>query len=437
MRQLYSLLFLVLLPLILLRLLFKSRGIKGYRQRWGERFSIFHPGLKPDVAPIWIHAVSVGECEAAFPMARRLLEIHPGLPLLMTCTTPTGSSRIRSVMGERVLHVYLPYDLPWLASRFLTFFRPRLGIIMETEIWPNLFAAAGSRHIPLVIANARLSEKSSRGYSRISSLVQPALTSIRAILAQTQEDLDRYRLIGAEPGQLVLAGNLKYDLEWTPAMAKHSLELRGHLFGMRKVFIAGSTHPGEEELVLQAFGNVLHKWPDTVLILVPRHPERSDSVRMLCDSLGYTSVLRTEARPVHETEKVLIVNGVGELRSFYGTSDLAYIGGSLVPHGGQNPLEPLIQGIPVLFGPHMANFSQPKREILRARAGREVRNVDELRDQILFLLDHPEEAQRMGLCGKQMIKANQGALDRQIKHIECILVPEGESSMERKEFNLN
>ena len=403
-------LLLVLLPFVLLRWLHKSRAIPAYRARLKERFGFYSSSLKRNERPIWIHAVSVGECEAAFPLVRRLMATHPEIPLLLTTTTPTGSSRVRAVLGDSVAHVYLPYDLLFCVRRFLNFFDPCMGLIMETEIWPNLFISAKTKNIPLLILNARLSLKSVRGYQRLHGLARPALASVRCVLAQTQEDAARYVRVGVDPSRVSVAGNLKYDLEWSEAMASAACELRRQLFRERTVILAGSTHPGEEELLLEAFSEVLKARSKCVLILVPRHPERAGSLKRLAESRGYSTVFRSESRAPNDQENVFIVDGIGELRLFYGTSDVAFIGGSLVPHGGQNPLEPLVQGVPVLFGPFMSNFLQPRGEILKTGAGLEVQDAPELALKILWLLAHPKEATAMGLKGQEMIKRNQGAL---------------------------
>lgn len=411
MRPIYSLLFLALLPFVVLRLYVKGRALPGYRERIAERFARY-PNDARAVSSIWIHAVSVGECEAAFPLVRRLQVEYPKLPILMTCTTPTGSSRIQSVLGDSVMHVYLPYDLPWLARKFLSHFKPRLGIIMETEIWPNLFAAAEKLDIPLLIANGRLSERSMRGYVRLSSLITPAMRPVRRIAAQSEADAARYVAIGAKEASVINVGNIKYDIDWTLHQVRDSLSLRHDWLGARKVIVAGSTHPGEEELVLAAFRRVRERFADAVLIIVPRHPERGRSVEDLCLNEGYAARRLTEITQFTGNDDILVIDKVGELRRFYGTAQVAYIGGSLVPHGGQNPLEPLVAGVPVIFGPYMHNFKEIRHSILEAGAGMEVLSDTELSEQLIRLLAHPETARDMGKRGESLIRQNQGAVNR-------------------------
>lgn len=420
MRPIYSLLFLALLPFVILRLYLKGRALPGYRERIAERFARY-PKAPQTLSPVWIHAVSVGECEASFPLIRRLRLEQPDLSILMTCTTPTGSSRIQCVLGDSVVHVYLPYDLPWIARRFFSHFKPRLGIIMETEIWPNLFATAEQFGIPLMIVNGRLSERSMRGYARLPSLIVNALRPVKRIAAQSEADAVRYLAIGAKEGSVVNTGNIKYDIEWTENNAEESLALRNTWFGNRKVIVAGSTHPGEETLILRAYTRVRQKFPDAVIVLVPRHPERGRSVHQLCQIEGFEVKLLTEITRFDASDDILVIDRVGELRRFYGASDVAYIGGSLVPHGGQNPLEPLVAGVPVIFGPHMTNFKEIRKSILDAGAGIEVHSDTELAEQLIRLLDHPEAKREMGDRGVSMIRKNQGAANRIYESIAELL----------------
>lgn len=428
MRPIYSLLFFALLPLIVGRLYIKGRALPAYRQRIAERFACYEIS-SPTRAPLWIHAVSVGECEASFPLVRRLQKEQPDLPILMTCTTPTGSSRIQSVLGSSVSHVYLPYDIPFLAQRFFRYFKPRLGIIMETELWPNLFATASQLGTPLMIANGRLSERSMRGYSRMASLIMPALKAVHCIAAQSETDAKRYLQIGARKGSVIDTGNIKYDIEWNADQAKESEALRSSWFGTRKVIVAGSTHPGEEVQILAAFRRVLMQFPGSVLVMVPRHPERGRPVFELCKAEGLTTQLLSETQRMTDQDEILVIDRVGELRRFYGVCQVAFIGGSLVPHGGQNPLEPLVAGKPVLFGPYMANFKDIRQSILDVRAGVEVLSASELAEQFIQLLESPENAAGMGERGEKMVRQNQGATSRIYELIAAMLNHPASSSM--------
>lgn len=410
MRQLYSLLFYAVLPSVLLRLLWKSRRQPGYRQRWQERLGFYSTDPVRDT--VWFHAVSVGECEAAFPLIKALLNQNLSLTLLVTCTTPTGSARIRQALGHKVRHVYLPYDVPSAVRRFLDHWQPRLGVIMETEIWPNLFAACRSRRIPLAIVNGRLSDKSVKGYTRLGHLVQDSLTAVHVIAAQTSLDADRYQAIGAVPERVKVLGNVKFDIDFDPAMRERSTRLRRELFQQRPVWIAGSTHPGEEEILLDALALVRDTLPAIVLIIAPRHPERAAQLRALCESRGLLVSNRSEGRPCPAATPVFLIDGMGELRTFYGAADVAFIGGSLVPHGGQNVLEAAVTGLPVLFGPYTANFREITRQLLSADGAIRVTDRDSLARSLLELFRNPALAQEKGQKGRAFVAANRGAVGR-------------------------
>lgn len=417
MRTLYSLVFLALLPFVILRLFLKGRHLKGYRERILERFGIYSAPLRRG-PKIWIHAVSVGECEAAFPLIRRLARSHPDLGIVMTCTTATGSSRIKAVLGKQVDHVYLPYDVPLFVNRFLDYVEPTLGVIMETEIWPNLFVLAGKRDIPLVIANGRLSDKSVKGYTRLTRLIHPALSAIRLVAAQSQSDADRYVELGMNPDSVQNMGNIKFDIAWETVQRNDSDALKARLFQRRPVLVAGSTHPGEEEMVLDAYGLIKKSFRDLTLVLVPRHPERGAECLALCTSRGFVSHLLSERESFNESDEILVIDRVGELRRYYGASEVAYIGGSLVPHGGQNPLEPLVAGIPVIFGPYMMNFREIRDLVLKSDAGFQVDSPETLAEQVQCLLQDSHRRRAMGERGEKMIITNQGALERLTSALE-------------------
>jgi 3-deoxy-D-manno-octulosonic-acid transferase len=409
-KRIYSTLFYAAAPLLLARLYWKGRRQPGYRDRIAERFG-FHKGPEEPV-DIWFHAVSVGECEAAFPVIKALLEQEPELRLLVTCTTPTGSARISAVLGDGVRQVYLPYDLPVAVDRFLDHFRPGLAVILETEIWPNLFLACRARHTPVVIINGRLSAKSARGYGRLRRITREALGAVRLIAGQTEEDAERYVAIGADPDRVKVMGNIKFDIEFDEAMRQSAHALRKSLFGSRPVWIAGSTHPGEEEAVLDALAEIREAMPEVLLVLVPRHPERSSQVRKLCEQRGQNVVNRSEGCPSGPDTQVFLVDGIGELRAFYAAADVAYIGGSLVTHGGQNPLEAAITGMPVLFGPHMTNFRDIAGRLLEKGAAVRIENAAALASEVLQCFRRPERAQEMGRNGRTFVESNRGAVER-------------------------
>ncbi|MEO0003722.1 MAG: hypothetical protein RLZZ22_1414, partial [Pseudomonadota bacterium] len=371
MRRLYSLLLLVLLPLALARLWWKGRANPDYRRRWGERLG-FVP-VRPERPRLWVHAVSVGETIAAAPLLRAWQAAHPDWALLVTTTTPTGSAQVRRLFGDSVEHCYLPFDLPWLVGMFLRRSRPRLAIVMETEIWPNLYACAQRRGLPLIMANARLSDKSFQAYRRLRWLVGPTLQRVALIAARGREDAERFIALGAAAGRVEALGNLKFDLERSPQVVAAGRAWRDWLGTERPVWIAASTHPGEEEQVLAAQQQLLQRQPRALLLLAPRHPERAEAVLTMARAAGLRPLRRSELSPALQlpapglpapsASAVLVVDTLGELMAFYAASDLAYVGGSLVANGGHNPLEPLVLDLPVLSGPQVFNFREVYAEL--------------------------------------------------------------------------
>lgn len=343
--------------------------------------------------------------------------------LLITCTTPTGSARVREVLGKSVEHVYLPYDLPDALHRFFRCFRPRLALIMETEIWPNLFHACGERQIPLAILNGRLSEKSARGYANLSGLVKASLSQVTQIAAQTRSDADRYLALGAIPNTVSVLGNIKFDIQFDETFRNQSLELRRSLFSHRPVWIAGSTHPGEEALILDALAWIQVTVPDALLVLAPRHPERSGDVRALCEGRGLRVQTRSEARACDAKTSVFLIDGIGELRKFYGAAVVAFVGGSLIPHGGQNVLEAAAVGVPVIFGPYMMNFDEISRNLLAAGGGVQIDTPDLLAEWVARFLQEPSLALDYGHKGKSFVENNRGALDQVVTLIDDLCSP--------------
>ena len=419
-RLLYTLLLHLALPLIALRLALRARKAPAYARRINERFSLGLPAMKP--GGIWVHAVSVGESIAAAPMIRALQARHPELPITVTCMTPTGSERIQALFGESVQHCYLPYDLPWAAARFLDHVQPRLAVVMETELWPNHIHQCAKRNIPVALANARLSERSARGYARFGKLTAPMLGELSLIAVQTQTEAQRFLDLGARPGCVEVTGSIKFDLKIDAELLQRADALRQQWQATtRPVWIAASTHAGEDEIVLAAHRQLLKTQPDALLILVPRHPERFNSVHELCISERLTTRRRSTAEAVQASDQVLLGDTMGELLFLYALADIAFVGGSLVANGGHNLLEPAALGKPVLSGPHLFNFLEIAAQLREAGAMSEVENAMQLADKVAALLNEPSEMQHMSQAGLSVLKANQGALERLLEGLQRLL----------------
>ncbi|MDT3712171.1 MAG: lipid IV(A) 3-deoxy-D-manno-octulosonic acid transferase [Pseudomonadaceae bacterium] len=424
-RTLYTLLFHLGLPLVVLRLLWRAWRAPAYAQRVGERFAIGLPPLES--GGIWLHAVSVGESIAAAPLIRELMARHPDLPITVTCMTPTGSERIRALFGDRVQHCYLPYDLPWAAARFLERAQPRLAAVMETELWPNHIHQCARRGIPVALANARLSERSARGYARFARLTAPMLGELSLIAVQTAAEAERFLALGARSECVEITGSIKFDLTIDPALLARASELRTQWDAVqRPVWIAASTHAGEDEIVLAAHWRLLERHPQALLILVPRHPERFAAMAELCRQQGFATVRRSQGEDVTAHTQVLLGDTMGELLFLYALADIAFVGGSLVPNGGHNLLEPAALGKPVLSGPHLFNFLEISAQLRAAGALLEVADAAELADGVDRLWREPVSAERMRAAGLTVLKANQGALQRLLAALARLLADRAE-----------
>ncbi|NNA57441.1 lipid IV(A) 3-deoxy-D-manno-octulosonic acid transferase [Pseudomonas koreensis] len=412
-RTLYTALFYLGLPLVAIRLWLRSRKAPAYAKRIGERFSYGMPSLQP--GGIWVHAVSVGESIAAAPMIRALLQRYPQLPITVTCMTPTGSERIQALFaGEpRIQHCYLPYDLPCAAARFLDRAQPKLAVIMETELWPNHIHQCAKRGIPVALANGRLSERSARGYGRLRKLTAPMLAEMSLFAVQTEAEARRFRDLGARAETVEVTGSIKFDLTIDPQLLQRANELRGQWQALeRPVWIAASTHEGEDEVVLDAHRRLLANYPNALLILVPRHPERFNSVFELCQREGFATVRRSTGANVEANTSVLLGDTMGELLFLYALADSAFVGGSLVPNGGHNLLEPAALAKPVLSGPHLFNFLDIAAQLREAGALAEVDDAEGLAVEVQRLFELPRDAQRMAEAGLAVMRRNQGALQR-------------------------
>jgi len=410
MRRLYLLLLYLLTPIVLLRLLWRSRQIRGYRERIGERFG-FVPRPPQGVA-VWVHAVSVGESLAALPLIRQLVERHGQGRVWVTTTTPTGSERIVAALGTQVIHTYAPYDLPGAVSRFLDRARPAQVVIMETELWPTLFRHLRRRDIRLTIANARLSPRSFKGYGRVAGFTRDVLRDTTLVAAQSAADAQRFASLGAPNVESI--GNLKFDIDPVASQVDAGRALRTSLGDARPAWIAASTHDSEEAAALDAHRRLCDQHPDALLILVPRHPQRFDDVARLIARQGFRSARRSElasdpARASADVQ-VLLGDSLGEMWMYLAAGDLAFVGGSLVGVGGHNVLEPAALGLPVLFGPHMHNFLAARELLLGAGAAIELADAGALASRVAELLSDPAQCTRMGQAGSAAVLANRGAL---------------------------
>ena len=417
MRFFYNLLtYLLFIPFAVYWLI---RGIvnREYFDRLNQRFGYGFPRID---GCIWIHAVSVGEVQAAEPLIRALAERFPGRPLLVTTVTPTGAARVRTLFGESVQHCFIPFEFPNAVNNFFRCVAPEAALIMETEIWPNLYRACGVREVPLILVSARISPKSIPGYGKLLPLIRETLSHGIIIAAQSQEDADRFLSLGASPSRTCVMGNIKFDVEQDPGVIDEAEILRKALFGDRPVWIAASTHEGEEQPVLDVHRDLLVRHPDLLLILVPRHPHRFAGVRELIDKHGLTVVSRTEQRPAGDAA-VFLCDTMGEVPLFYAASDVAFVAGSLIPIGGHNLLEPAALGVPVVTGPHNFNSQDIADLFVGVGACRIVSGTAELGEVVDELLNDPKEAARLGGAGQQLLEDNRGALKRLLVLLEPLI----------------
>jgi 3-deoxy-D-manno-octulosonic-acid transferase len=404
-RVLYSLLLYALMPFVLLRLWWRGRRQRGYRQHIAERFGYY--AIRPQQPILWLHSVSVGETRAAEPLVAALRERWPDHAILFTHMTPTGRQTSEQVFGAGAWRCYLPYDLPGAVSRFLSHFQPQLGVLLETEIWPNLIHACRRRSISLYLVNARMSERSARGYARFGSFTAQTLAELAGIAAQTRADADRLSALGG--AGVVISGNLKFDRTPRPQDLELGARFRAAI-GARKVFLAASTREDEEEKVLDALDQVSD--PELLAVIVPRHPQRFDAVARLLEQRGITYQRRSSEQPLQSSTRVWLGDSLGEMYAYYAACDVAFVGGSLVALGGQNLLEACALGKPVLIGPHTYNFVEATQLALEAGAALRVQDADDLGRTLAALLDDPDRRAGMGSAGLNLMREHQGAARR-------------------------
>ncbi len=414
MRFIYTAISTLALPVIVFRLWWRGRRLPGYRQRIAERFG-FAPPLDPglDLPIIWVHAVSVGETIAAVPVVEFLLS-RGDVQVLMSNMTPTGADRARELFGDRVLHAYAPYDIPAFVNRFLARIQPRLLLIMETELWPNTIRACRERSVPVLLLNARLSEKSAHSYSLFASLTEEILRDLTCVAAQAEDDAQRFRDLGLPAAACQVTGSIKFDLTLSQTLLNEAAALKAVWSdkGRRPIAIAASTHEGEEELVLQAFQLVKKTVPDALLILVPRHPDRFGQVARLCDATEMKWQRRSQGSAPAADIDLMLGDTMGEMLLLYGLADVAFVGGSLVPTGGHNLIEPAAWGLPLVSGTHLFNFAEVARLMLAGGGLRLVNSSEALAAELGELLSDPAQRRQRGEAAKRVADANRGALAR-------------------------
>ena len=418
-RFLFNLVFTLAIPFILMRMWLRGGSNPGYRQRWAERFAFFKFSGK--VNGLLVHSVSVGETLAAEPLVRSLQAAHPEKTITITTTTPTGSDQVKRLYADdlaagRIFHVYLPYDLPWLTTRFIHEIQPSICIIMETELWPNIIRSCNKQQVPVILANARLSAKSARGYAKFSKLTQPMLQGLDLVAAQHRDDAERFIGLGLAENRVDVTGSIKFDISVPELARQQGAELK-QLWGEdRPVLVLASSHEGEDDLILNTYQQLLVNFPDLLLIVVPRHPERFDEVSALVLDRELNLIRRSEAfqegsLQVSPSTQVYVADTMGEMLVMLAATDIAIIGGSFIEHGGHNPLEACALAKAVVMGPSDYNFAAISQQLINQGAMQQAR-ADQLTICLRQLLERPELRAEMGANGQRVVTDNQGAVGR-------------------------
>jgi 3-deoxy-D-manno-octulosonic-acid transferase len=420
MRMVYGVLTRVAAPAVFAATLVRAAKDPAYRTHLGERFGL---GRRLAAPSLWLHAVSVGEVSAAAALVRALRASHPDIPFVLTTATPTGRAQAATLFGADVEVRFLPYDTAGSVRRFLARIRPRAAIIMETELWPNLLLECGRRGVPVLFASARLAARSVPRYRRFGTLFSEGLRNAW-VAAQSTADADRFIGLGADPARTLVVGNVKFDMRPGEAVADNGRELRRHYLGARPVWTAGSTHEGEEDIVLDAHTVLERAVRGALLVLVPRHPQRFEGVAALLERRGVVFDRRCRSETVRPEAQVLLLDTMGELQDFYAASDTAFVGGSLVPVGGHNLLEPAALGVPVITGPHTQNGPEIARLLIEAGGALEVADAAALADAAGRLLTDPALRERMGESARRFVETHRGSLARLLALIEPLLAAE-------------
>lgn len=418
-RHIYTALLYGLLPFLPLRLAWRARKQPEYLQHVGERFGFY--SLKPTKPIIWLHAVSVGETHAAAPLIKRFQQHHPDHQILLTHMTPTGRATSAELWGDEVLRCYLPYDYPFAVRKFVRHFQPSLGILLETELWPNLISICHEQHIPLALVNARLSERSARGYARFPALVGDTLKTLALIVAQT--DADRDRLQALSTVHIHVMGNLKFDNDIPSLQIDLGKMFREKFGANRPVWLAASTRDGEEKLLLETLQKI--EAPNALAVIVPRHPQRFNEVAELLKSNRIAFQRRSENSAIAPATRVVLGDSMSEMFAYFAASDVAFIGGSLLPLGGQNLIEACAVGTPVLIGPHTFNFAEATNQAIAAGAAKRVADALELAQAIDLLLENPAQRKTMADAGLAFTAAHRGASVRAYELVSSLLARPG------------
>lgn len=413
-RGLYSVVLYLLTPVTVYHLIWRGFRFREYFQRWNERYASYPRPAQP--VDVWLHAVSVGEVNAAIPVVEALRKQHPRLRWLVTTITPTGSARVRALWGNSVQHVYIPYDLPGAVARFLGHFRPKLALVMETELWPNLLFGCRDAGVPAYILNARLSARSLRGYGVLGPLISRVVRTLRRIGAQSANDGKRFVALGARREDVVDTGNLKFDIAAPAGLDAFVADFRRHA-GVRPAWIAASTHEGEEAAVVAAHRRLRERWPDLLLLWAPRHPERFQRVAEQARDAGWQVATRRHEAWPGAGSGVFVVDTLGELMAFYACADVAFVGGSLQAIGGHNLLEPAAVGTAMVTGPHLHNFGEISRRLKEADALRIGADADAVVAELEALLGDGALRARMAASGRALVEAGRGALEKTLAMI--------------------
>ena len=419
MYPLYVIVLYLLLPFALLKLIISGRMNPEYSSRWKERFGIT-PAIKSNRKLIWIHAVSVGEVQASIPLVEYLGKNYPSYQLLITTVTLTGASIVDRLYPDSIEHRFLPYDLPVSISRFIEIIKPHFLIILETEIWPILYKTCSKNNIPIALINARLSEKSLRGYKILSNLTKKTLEYVSVIATQTKTDAERFISLKVQSEKISVTGNLKYDIHLDENLFQEAKIFKQRVSN-RPVLIAASTHEGEEAIILSAYADVLRAVPDCLLVIAPRHPHRTNDIEKKCLLNNYKTIRYSRYLDSFEGINIYILDTLGQLSSHYAASDIAFVGGSLVPAGGHNLIEPAMLGVPIITGTHLSNFVEVAKMLDDDEALVKVKNSTELSQAVIALFNNPELREQMGKKGKSVVKSKQGSINKIAKLLDRYL----------------